>query len=212
MDLDASLEFAIEEFRKDVQREFFGHDGDHPAAEVVAKFTRRILALSHSGNVRLTRDATEAGSLPHGSELEGDVDAWRRLPQVIDDLHLREPVISEVQIVLGERYCTRTRAMAHRCLDVVTAVTSAHAKMATTRFLVRAINCYLVGLSAESQVMCRAVLENAVNDKYARAHTTWPTNAEGRHSNEGAYRWSSEAALAHPDAGRSGESGVVARQ
>jgi len=39
--------------------------------------------------------------------------------------------------------------------------------MATTRFLVRAINCYLVGLSAESLVMCRAVLENAVNDKYA---------------------------------------------
>jgi len=131
MDLDASLEFAIEEFRKDVQREFFGHDGDQPAAEFVAKFTRLILALSHSGNVRLTRDATEAGSLPHGSELEGDVDAWRRLPQVIDDLHLREPVISELQIVLGERYCTRTRARAHRCLEVVAAVTSAHAKEAS---------------------------------------------------------------------------------
>jgi hypothetical protein len=86
-----------------------------------------------------------------------------------------------------------------RCWELLAVLNQARPSLAVRRFLQRAARCYLLNMMPECIVMCRAIWENLINERYLRSKTTRPRNAGGLESMK----------LTLRDAGRRGWLGAV---
>jgi hypothetical protein len=66
--------------------------------------------------------------------------------------------------VLAWRFATTTDEMANRCIELAEVVLETHPSERVLRFLRRLGTAYIVGLFPEAIMLCRGVLESAVDD------------------------------------------------
>ncbi len=89
-------------------------------------------------------------------------------------------VRERIQIAVARRYCASTAEMARRCLELAQEIHSVRPNQVVSRYLTRLSRCYILGLSAECVMICRAVLENAVTEAYDRHGEPFPSDRKGR--------------------------------
>lgn len=89
---------------------------------------------------------------------------WPLIQTIIDQLELSGEVRAKTEIILAWRFATNTDEMAERCLQLVELLLQSPPSERVLRFLRRLGRCYVVGLFPESIMVCRGVLENAVDE------------------------------------------------
>lgn len=72
--------------------------------------------------------------------------------------------------------------MANRCLELARLVIAAQPHESVMRFLRRLSRCYIAGFLPECAMLCRAVVENALTEKFDRKGLPLPATPEGRSS------------------------------
>lgn len=98
----------------------------------------------------------------------------------IDPIHAR--VLERVEIDVAWEYSVDTRGMANRCLELARLVITARPNESVMRFLRRLSRCYIAGFLPECVMLCRAVVENALVEKFDRKGLPLPATPEGRSS------------------------------
>lgn len=81
----------------------------------------------------------------------------------------------QLELEMAERFVLHTDDMAKRCLQLARLALTVSPAEPVQKFLARAGRSYVTGLYPESVVMCRAVLENAIRDKFQRHKKALPT-------------------------------------
>jgi hypothetical protein len=109
--------------------------------------------------------------------IEADHGAWRRLPDLLRSWELHEEVSQALQIRIARSYMPSTASMVERCFELTQLVVRASPREQVQRFLARVGRCYILGLVPETVIVCRAALENALNEKYFRMRHPWPQDA-----------------------------------
>ncbi len=120
-------------------------------------------------------------------------DFWKDFPNFVTRLGLHHEVCHALQIELGREYCTETASMMKRSMAAVQLVALASPQPVVQRYLRRASRCYILGLQAECTVMCRAVLENAVSERYNREKLPQPATSEGKSAMKTRLSWARQA-------------------
>jgi hypothetical protein len=87
---------------------------------------------------------------------------------------------AHVELEIARVFTLRTDEMAERCLELARMALRIAPGEAVLRFLERLGRCYIAGFFPESVVMCRAVLENAVLERFSRERKPLPSPAQGR--------------------------------
>lgn len=77
-------------------------------------------------------------------------------------------MLERLQIDMALEFADETAAMADRCLEITESVLDRPASEAVLRFLRRVTRCYIAGFVPEAITLCRAVLENAITERYDR--------------------------------------------
>lgn len=111
-----------------------------------------------------------AGQLAVEHETEG----WNRLTVALKDIGLHDEIVDAMQITLARSYATNTREMAERALALTQLVISARPKEQVLSFLRRASRCYVLGLAAESIILCRSALETALSEAFDKRGISTP--------------------------------------
>ena len=86
----------------------------------------------------------------------------------------------QVELEIARSFALHTDEMAERCLEIARLALKISPGEAVLRFLTRLGRCYIAGFFPESVVMCRAVLENGLLDKFVREQKPLPVPAPGR--------------------------------
>lgn len=108
---------------------------------------------------------------------------WKQFGDFLADEEVQPRVTERLEIEIGSIFCTSTSAMADRCLQLVRLlVISGKPNESVLRFMRRLSRCYIAGFFPESVIMCRAVFENALKDRYDRKDTPLPATPEGKSS------------------------------
>ena len=70
--------------------------------------------------------------------------------------------------------------MARRCLEINSLVIKESPGEPVLKFIRRLTRCYIAGFDPETVILCRAVLESAVRDRYSREEKAFPQAAPGK--------------------------------
>jgi len=135
-----------------------------------------------AGKRSLDLAETIVGWIQGGSEaLVSDlpVGLWENLALLLKQLDLEPEVRQVLQIQLAREYCTASESMAERCMELAALIAPAKPNEKVLRYLRRVSRCYIAGFIPETIVMCRAVLENAVAERYDREARSFPADASG---------------------------------
>jgi hypothetical protein len=107
-------------------------------------------------------------------------DFWSIYRESGEDSLLAEQIVERIEINAANEFCTDTKGMASRCLELTREVIMARPNEAVQRFLRRLARCYIVGLMPECVMLCRAVLENAIKEKFDRKGIPLPATLAGK--------------------------------
>jgi hypothetical protein len=112
--------------------------------------------------------------------VETDPTFWRGLPELLAQKELHEDVMLALRLTLARKYLPATDRMAERCVELTRLVIRATPNRWVSRFLTRVARCYIAGFTNECIVVCRAVLENAVTERFVRAGVPVPGTDAGK--------------------------------
>lgn len=102
-----------------------------------------------------------------------DTSEWIR-KGILEEHRRRGRFDVQLEVEIAQRFAVRTDHMAHRCIQLARLALTGSPGEPVRRFLSRVGRCYVVGLLPESVVMCRAVLEQAVLEKFQRNRKPLP--------------------------------------
>ena len=107
---------------------------------------------------------------------------WDQAQWLADIDPISARVLERVEIDVAWEYSVDTRGMAKRCLELARLVIAARPNESVMRFLRRLSRCYIAGFLPECVMLCRAVVENALVEKFDRKGLPLPSTPEGRSS------------------------------
>lgn len=99
---------------------------------------------------------------------------------VLDGKRVRGRFDVQLELEIAKRFTLRTDRMARRCLELARLSMELAPAPPVQQFLGRVAQCYVLGLYPESIVMCRAVVEQGVTDKFRRLKKPFPLPAPGK--------------------------------
>ncbi len=155
---------AIEDHEQD-REEFWKSEGKERELKFVDGIAGAIVRASY----QLTK--------PHPHEMPLTYEQCR---QLVDIEGFRELALEKIEIEVAQEFTGETDKMAERCLDLTTEVVQHSPAEPVLRFLRRVTRCYVAGFSPEVIILCRAVLENAVLEKYEREQKPLPNVPAGK--------------------------------
>ncbi len=161
-DLDGFIESGIYEFERELETMW----SDREYGATVNAFAARVAELILESSERLLT--------------ESDPSIARELPDLLTKKGLHADVVLALQLVLAQKYLPDTASMARRCMDLIRLVVRANASEPVRRFLRRVARCYMSGLGNECVVVCRAVVENALTDKFEQNGIPLPATNQGK--------------------------------
>jgi hypothetical protein len=161
-DLDGFIDSAISEFERELETMW----DDPKQGATINAFAGRVAELMLDSSERLL--------------VEVDPGFWRRLPELLAQKDLQEDVMLALQLALARKYLPGTDEMAGRCVELTRLVIQAEPSEAVRRFLGRVARCYIAGFTNECIVVCRAVLENALTDRFERSQVPMPGTDAGK--------------------------------
>jgi hypothetical protein len=161
-DLDGFIDSAIHEFERELETMW----ADPEEGAAINAFASRVAELMLDSSERLL--------------VEVDPAFWRRLPELLAQKELHEDVMLALRLALARRYLPGTDQMAERCVELTRLVIRATPQQPVSRFLGRVARCYIAGFTNECIMVCRAVLENAVTERFDRAGVPVPGTDSGK--------------------------------
>ena len=163
--LHVLIESAIDNFEQD--RDTYWTSEGHGALLTVVD---SLAAATLKASQELVRPA----------HMKGLAISWEQARQLTDAPDLQPLVLERLQIDVAWEYANHTDSMARRCLEVTDHVLKRQPREAVLRFLRRVSRCYVAGFYPEAIILCRAVLENALREKYERAGKPLPAPRPGQ--------------------------------
>jgi hypothetical protein len=100
-----------------------------------------------------------------------------------------EQVLERMKIDVAWQFATDVRGMANRCLELTRLVLAERPNESVVKFLRRLSRAYIAGLFPESIVLCRAVLENAINEKFQTKGIPLPRTEAGKSEMKTRIEW-----------------------
>lgn len=152
--LSSLLELHIQNYEEDRER----HWSDDESTLRLLTFVDAVAQSVVASTDDLVLDISE--------ELE--LIPWDQVPRMIEAIELSSEVKAKAEILMAWRFATSTDAMATRCLELARVVLRERPSERVLRFLRRVGRCYVAGFLPEGTVMCRGVVENAVNEAVVR--------------------------------------------
>ena len=119
---------------------------------------------------------------PRNNDSITDAFSWDQVQWLANVDPISARVLERVEIDVAWEYSVDTRGMAHRCLELTRLVIAAQPNESVMRFLRRVSRCYIAGFRPECVMLCRAVVENALVEKFRRKKLPLPATAEGQSS------------------------------
>jgi len=159
------IESVIDNYEQD-REEYWKSEGEEGYLSVVDGIANSVVRASY----QLTEPESPAG-LPL---------TWEQSRKLAEIEGLREHVLEKIQVAVAWEFANETDAMAKRCLEVTTEVLQQPPAEPVLRFLRRVTRCYVAGFYPETVILCRAVLENALAEKYEREKRPFPTVPSGK--------------------------------
>jgi len=164
--LDVLIDGAIDEFEDEREQEWSNDDRTKRALTTIDATAGWLLA----GTEELVITSDEP---PQGID-------WDLALKLANSKLLSKEIRDRLQIEVARRFVGSTTKMAERCLDLARLVMKERPGKTVLPFLRRLARCYVSGFHAECIMLCRAVVENAVVDKFAREKIPLPATPEGR--------------------------------
>ncbi len=161
LELDSALRFALEEWVR--TREEYWAEGvaeDHMSSGQLADDLAEAVLAGIDGLIR-PRAAKGISATLLGK-------GFKSLSDLFKIKGLRELGLERIEIELASRYSIYPRSMADRALDLAEFVLEDPPSPAVAKYLARLSKSYVLGLSAETIILCRSVLENAVSSWFER--------------------------------------------
>lgn len=134
----------------------------------------------HGGLLRVVDDLATAivkasRELVQPSHMKGLAMAWDQARGFADIPDVRALILEKIQIEAAWEFANDTASMAQRYLDITDQVLEHEPGQAVLRFLRRVSRCFVAGFYPETIILCRAVLENALREKYDRERKPLPS-------------------------------------
>src|SRR5574341_2136972 len=159
------IESAIDNYEQDREHSW-KEEGRPDLLEVADRLAGAILKASQE--------------LVRPSHMKGLAMTWEDARAFTKIPELRALILEKVQIDMAWEFANHTDAIAKRCLEVTDEVVKEQPGEAVLRFLRRLTRCYVAGFYPETIILCRAVLENAVLEKYERERKPLPVARPGQ--------------------------------
>jgi hypothetical protein len=176
--LASHLIAATKQFRKRRLthiRESFSHEEADTAIRMVERMARDLFDAGHAV-VREPRTRAAVISKENIEEQMAGLLAERLLKPTRKPGRLR----GWLELAIAQSFSLHTDEMSERCLALARIALPQRPGPAVNRYLQRLGRCYVAGFDPETVIVCRAVLENAVNDKFHREHKPVPIPSAGR--------------------------------
>jgi len=165
--LASHLEATADQFEREQSAYFRTALGDGPVGEEIL-----------GAVVQMTRGLLKSGTGMIRAPLSGFPETL--LGQFLTKQGPPGRLDAQVELEIARSFALHTDEMAQRCLDVARLALETLPGEAVLRFLSRLGRCYIAGFFPEAVVMCRAVLENAVEEKFARTREPLPVPSSGK--------------------------------
>ena len=144
------IQRVIEEYSSDRQAPWAkGGPDDERSLAFVDDLAAQIMAASD----QLVAPSARVGPLD-----------WAGIQVLLNDADIAQPILEKIEILLAERFAADTDSMAARCRQIAGELIRAHPNQSVMRFMRRLSRCYVGGFLPECVMLCRAVLENAVDE------------------------------------------------
>ena len=161
-DIDASIQSGLDQFLFDYRQQYV----DDATADQVLASADNIAQLLEAELLALTGE--------QGGQL------WAALRPYLEQEGLAHDLRIALQLRMTKHLLPSFDRIADRAWHLAEIVVVSRPSLQVQRYMKRATRCYLLDLVPECLVMCRAILENAVNDCYRSQNTAWPRDEEGR--------------------------------
>jgi hypothetical protein len=162
--LDWMIESAINQFELDI--EAASEDRDKEVVNFVNQLAKWL--LQGADNLVWPEDKPWPNVEPRVALL------LARHEAITSDIHDR------IQVDAAWKFSIYTQEMADRCLELADLVLETKPNESVLKFLRRLSRAYIAGLVSESIILCRAVLENAVVERFERSGIPLPATPEGK--------------------------------
>jgi hypothetical protein len=165
--LASQLEATTNEFGKRQSEHFRTALGDGAVGE------QAVAAV-----LEMARGLLSAGSTMVRVPLDSFAESLTR--QILERPSSPGRLSAQVELEIARIFVVHTDEMAERCLELARIALQISPGEPVLQFLNRLGRCYIAGFFPESVVMCRAVLENAVVEKFARERKPLPIPGPGK--------------------------------
>lgn len=167
--LGGLLELVIQNYEHD-RSTYWSEEGVH----------RNIFELVDAVAASLRSASDELYS--QSVQISGIDFSWPQVRYLAAHPDLISHAIDKLEIELAYESVAELRKMAIRCFELTQDVLTERPGEPVRRFLRRLGRAYTAGLVAESVILCRAVLENSLVERFDRASIPLPATPEGRSS------------------------------
>jgi len=152
---------------EDSRGEYWGEDEEgRRRLELIDQFAKTLL----SGSLELVQPRAEANL---------SVFTWDQIAAMAGLDPIADQIKERIEIDVAWEYSVDTQGMAQRCLELMQLVIKAEPSEAVMRYTRRLSRCYIAGFGPECVMLCRAVLENALKEKYRRKEIPFPATPKG---------------------------------
>lgn len=166
-DLDSLIVGIIDAWRGD-------RDSDHAEQSEVAQKTLKIVDDIAQDLLKTSEHMLPSSNLQR-------VYTLGKLPSAsLEEIGVKEIALESIQVEVAWEYCTGTRQMAERVLELSDQVVFGEPNKSVRRFLRRLSRAYVVGLFPECVILCRAVMEGALGEKFQLSGVPAPEDEKGR--------------------------------
>ena len=152
--LQSLIETIVQNYESDWERHYSEDEKTVRLREFIDAVAQSVVGSSEHLVVRLADDLAPW--------------TWEHAQQIISALDLEAEVKARVEIHVAWMFATSSDAMAGRCLDLMAVALSAGPPERVGRFLRRMGRCYVAGFLPESVMLCRSVLESAIDELLVR--------------------------------------------
>jgi hypothetical protein len=150
------LDLIVQNYEED--RERYWSDDEEGA---------RYIALV-DGIARFLLGGTAGLVQPRSDPAKPEAFTWEQARFLAELDPVSERVYERIEIDVAWAFSVETRAMAQRCLELAREVIAAEPNEAVLRYLRRLSRCYIAGFHPECVILCRAAVENALNEAFDR--------------------------------------------